>query len=573
VDYDIVVVGGSFGGCAAALAAASSGRSICLLEASDWLGGQYSAQGVTRPDETTYTPTVGSTATYRAFQHNVRAFYRNNYRLSAAGAAQPSFDPGGDYPGFSAEPLVAHQILLQQLQALPNVHVRFGYRVTSAAAAGDTIQSVTATDGQGTQTTFSATCFLDATDLGDLLPLAGVEFVIGAESKAQTNEPNAPDTAHPEWIQPITMVVALERRPDGENHTIAKPANYDGLKAQQRYTIIDGYIEKMFAQPVDMWSYRRYIRASNFNDPAHPCDLSMINMGANDYQVATLPTGDPAKDAAILEGARQASLGYVYWLQTELPRDDGNGLGYPNLKVRTDQFETPDGTSAQPYIRESRRVRARYTIVQQDLDQNFNKSARAKNYNDSCGVGDYGALDIHALPGVGMGGAWIPIKPFEIPLSALIPVRVQNVLPACKNIGTTHVTNGAYRLHPVEWNVGEAAGLLAGYALANGILPRDVVDNESRLRDFQKQLLARGVPLFWWTDVHFGDPWFTAAHLVGVAGIMSGESDAMDFQPSDAFGDGAKAAVDANLGRSLNWPATQMTRAQAAQWIVAQLGW
>jgi hypothetical protein len=573
LDYDVLVAGGSLGGCAAALAAATAGHSVCLIESSAWLGGQYSAQGVTKPDETTYTPTVGSTSTYRAFQHAVRAFYRNNYRLSSSGAAQPTFDPGGNYPGFSAEPLVVHQVLLQQLQALPAVHVRLNLRVTAATMAGDALQSITAVDPNGVSTAFTARYFLDATDLGDLIAMAGVEHVIGAEAKADTNEPNAPAVAHPDWIQPITMVVALERRPAGENHTIPKPAAYETLKAQQNYTIVDGYIKKMFSEPVDMWGYRRHICASNFSDPAFPCDLSMLNMGANDYQGATLPSGDSDRDAQIIAAARQASLGYVYWLQTELPRDDGSGLGYPNLKVRPDQFGTPDGTSAQPYIRESRRIKAQYTIVQQDLDQNFNPGPRAKNYDDSCGIGDYGALDIHGLRGVGMTGDWIPIKPFEIPLRSLIPIRVTNVLPACKNIGATHITNGAYRLHPVEWNVGEAAGMLAAFALTSNLPARGVTANETALRAFQKQLLARGVPLFWWTDVHFGDPSFTAAHLVGVARIMSGETSSMNFQPNDPFDDAAKAAVDSNLGRALSWPATAMTRAQAAQWIAAQLGW
>lgn len=573
MDYDVLIAGGSLGGCAAALAATTGGHSVCLIESSAWLGGQYSAQGVTKPDETTYTPTVGSTSTYRAFQHVVRAFYRNNYRLSPSGAAQPTFDPGGAYPGFSAEPLVVHQVLLQQLQALPAVHVRLNLRVTAATMAGDTLQSVTAVDPNGVSTTFTARYFLDATDLGDLIAMAGVEHVIGAEAKADTNEPNAPDVAHPDWIQPITMVVALERRPAGENHTIPKPAAYETLKAQQNYTIVDGYIKKMFSEPVDMWGYRRHICASNFSDPAFPCDLSMLNMGANDYQGATLPSGDSDRDAQIIAAARQASLGYVYWLQTELPRDDGSGLGYPNLKVRPDQFGTPDGTSAQPYIRESRRIKAQYTIVQQDLDQNFNPGPRAKNYDDSCGIGDYGALDIHGLRGVGMTGDWIPIKPFEIPLRSLIPIRVTNLLPACKNIGATHITNGAYRLHPVEWNVGEAAGMLATFALTSDLPARGVTANGATLRAFQKQLLARGVPLFWWTDVHFGDPWFTAAHLVGVAGIMSGETSSMNFQPNDPFDDAAKAAADSNLGRPLSWPATAITRAQAAQWIAAQLGW
>jgi hypothetical protein len=32
--------------------------------------------------------------------------------------------------------------------------------------------------------------------------------------------------------------------------------------------------------------------------------------------------------------------------------------------------------------------------------------------------------------------------------------------------GTTRITNGAYRVHPVEWSIGEAAGSLAAFAPA-----------------------------------------------------------------------------------------------------------
>ena len=349
--YDVVVVGGSLGGVAAALRAGSSGLSVCLLEGSDWLGGQYSAQGVTRPDENRYIETVGSTASYRAFRHNVRVYYRNSYRLSAVGEAQPTFDPGGAYPGFSTEPRVAHNVLLQQLQAMPSVHVRFRNTVTAAQVQGSIVQSVTATDQSGAQTMYIAKYFLDATDLGELLPLAGVEHSLGAEGKSETGEPLAPDQARPDWIQPITIVVALERRPAGENHVITKPAEYDQLKQEQKYGLVDGYISTMFVPGKDLWGYRRHIDASNFSDPAFPNDLSMLNMGFNDYQQAAIPSGSPNQDEAIIARARQASLGYVYWLQTECPRDDGSGNGYPELMVRSDQFGTPDGTSAQPYIR------------------------------------------------------------------------------------------------------------------------------------------------------------------------------------------------------------------------------
>ena len=74
---------------------------------------------------------------------------------------------------------------------------------------------------------------------------------------------------------------------------------------------------------------------------------------------------------------------------------------------------------------------------------------------------------------------------------------MNNLLPACKNIGTTHITNGCYRLHPVEWNIGEAAGLLAGFCLSRNLVPRQVRETPALLDAFQQLLAAQGVQLSW----------------------------------------------------------------------------
>ena len=87
--------------------------------------------------------------------------------------------------------------------------------------------------------------------------------------------------------------------------------------------------------------------------------------------------------------------------------------------------------------------------------------------------------------------------PFQIPLGALLPKRVENLLPACKNLGVTHITNGCYRLHPVEWNIGEAVGALAAFCLAKKRQPREVRAQTGLLREFQNLLTQDGVPLAW----------------------------------------------------------------------------
>ena len=78
-----------------------------------------------------------------------------------------------------------------------------------------------------------------------------------------------------------------------------------------------------------------------------------------------------------------------------------------------------------------------------------------------------------------------------------MPMRVENLLPACKNLGVTHITNGCYRLHPVEWNIGEAAGALAAFCGKRREPPRQVRRDARLLAAFQQQLRADGVELEW----------------------------------------------------------------------------
>ncbi len=133
---------------------------------------------------------------------------------------------------------------------------------------------------------------------------------------------------------------------------------------------------------------------------------------------------------------------------------------------------TDDGLAMAPYIRESRRIKAAFTVT----ENHVGVDARAKQlgkkpgeftaekFSDTVGTGSY-RIDLHPSSG---GDNYIDVSslPFQIPLGSLIPQRVENLLPACKNIGTTHITNGCYRLHPVEWSIGEAVGELVAFCAA-----------------------------------------------------------------------------------------------------------
>jgi hypothetical protein len=203
----------------------------------------------------------------------------------------------------------------------------------------------------------------------------------------------------------------------------------------------------------------------------------------------------PADDAALaLAESRELSLSLLYWLQTEAPRPDG-GTGWPGLRLRGDVVGTSDGLAQAPYLRESRRIRALTTVVEQDLSLAVRGKRGAVHYVDSVGVGMY-RIDLHPTTD---GDNYLDVgaSPFEIPLGALIPQRSTNLLAAAKNIGTTHLTNGCYRLHPVEWNVGEAAGALAAYCLDHATTPAQVHAQTKYRDDFRAGLTSDGFELTW----------------------------------------------------------------------------
>jgi hypothetical protein len=342
-------------------------------------------------------------------------------------------------------------------------------------------------------------------------------------------------------VQSFTYPFAVEFRP-GERHPIPPPQEYEENRTGQPYTFAHVYYDgrgtlsyRMFERGEGdvppFWTYRRLIAAENFVDPRVPRDLAMINWPGNDFRHGNLIDRTPEAMAEILERAKRLSLGFCHWLQTAAPRDDG-GSGYPELRLRLEVMDTADGLAKHPYIRESRRIRARRTIQEQAIAAAYQPGARAAFVLDSVGIGFY-AIDIH--PGEHEEKiAPEATRPFQIPLAALLPVRMENLLPGCKNIGTTHITNGAYRLHPVEWNIGEAAGALAAFCLERSVLPSSVALDPTLLRAFQARLVEEeGVPIDWHVDVPLGHAAFAACQLLSSWALWPAAPDRLEFIPGE----------------------------------------
>jgi hypothetical protein len=155
------------------------------------------------------------------------------------------------------------------------------------------------------------------------------------------------------------------------------------------------------------------------------------------------------------------------------------------------------------YIRESRHIKAEFTVLEQHVGTDARIQLTGKSRDevtaeavpDSVGIGSY-RIDLHPSSG---GDNYIDVssRPFQIPLGALIPRRVENLLPGCKNLGVTHITNGCYRLHPVEWNIYWRVGGPACGLRKQKRNPRQIRNQKPLLSDFQTFVQDQGVETNW----------------------------------------------------------------------------
>lgn len=510
---DIVIIGGGLGGCAAALSAAKMGLKVIMTEETDWIGGQLTSQAVP-PDEHRWIEQFGCTRTYRELRNRIREYYRRNYPLTEEARKIEYLNPGNGWVSHLAhEPKVALAVLEEMLApyiSSNKISLFTGYRPVGANTSGDIVETITVEQIQTKRRLkLTGSVFLDATECGDVLPLAGVEYVTGAEAKSETGELHAPVEASPQDMQPITQVFAADYLED-KDHTIEKPAQYDFWKEyhapflkhkQLSWFVPDAHTgsSKEFSMfhtgdLWGLWDYRRIIDPSLYKSGAYEGDITLINWPQNDYWVGSIIDAVETERQKHLESAKQLSLSLLYWLQTEAPRPDG-GKGYPGIRLRPDVLGTEDGLAKYPYIRESRRIKAQFTVVEEHINAEIRGDKGIERFVDSVGIGCY-RIDLHPTT-ITNTFFYTESYPFEIPLGSLLPIRVKNLLPSCKNIGTTHITNGCYRVHPVEWNIGESVGFLAAFSIQKGITPEKVREERELLKQFQKLLVKKGVELHW----------------------------------------------------------------------------
>jgi hypothetical protein len=291
---------------------------------------------------------------------------------------------------------VWHEVIrtwLAPYEASGRVKVLLEHSPIGAEVSGDRVQSVTFAARDGTKVVARAELILDATELGDLYPLAAIEHAIGAEHRNEYGEMHARTDASgrsdPMDQQAISWCFAMEHRP-GENHVISRPARYDFWRAyvpkmdppwtgplfSWRIPSHDapGWRELNMVPAPDepkggaweLWRYRRIRDAKIHAEPEKHPDVCLVNWVQMDYWLKPLLGVSPAEQQQALAEAREQSLCLFYWMQTEVPRHDG-GTGYPGLRLAGETLGTADGFAKAAYIREPRRLLARTIVTERHI--------------------------------------------------------------------------------------------------------------------------------------------------------------------------------------------------------------
>lgn len=484
---DVVVVGAGTGGIGAAIQAAKQGMKVLLLEETDWVGGQMTSAGVTSIDG---GPTTGI---YLDFENRVRAYYQAKGKI--IGTCYWRVDSR------CFEPSVGNTILRQMLAEYPNITLKLRTKVIEATKVNNKITQLTIQTFGSPSTKISGKVFIEATEYGDLLPLAGVPYRAG-----NTQTPNLDQVA---CIQSITYLAIVKKYPQGVPPELVMntpPPGYDknlfsGKLTNDGYNGVNVALNPAYAP----FSFNYHNAYRGMPDSSNPENYTAVQNDKitksgfnsfNDFEVKTQYLEDANYRKTVNCDAKLNAIQLLYYIQHELGHSDwsiANDEGYntPYNREENNCANIPENLKAIernmpviPYVREGRRMIGDYTLTGKDIFRFGNPREAVKSFTSSIAVGNY-ANDLHGCntddtlekyltettadtPTPRTGGN------FQIPIESLTNPTVVNLLATEKNISQTRLVNGASRLQPITMHTGQAAGSLAAHAIRLNVDPSKV---------------------------------------------------------------------------------------------------
>ncbi|MBQ9574446.1 MAG: FAD-dependent oxidoreductase, partial [Synergistaceae bacterium] len=367
---------------------------------------------------------------------------------------------------------------------------------------------------------------IDATEYGDILPLAGADYRAGNSVTPDIN----PDA----MIQDITWTAVIRKYPDGiPEHLRPKSPlpgydmariNYADYVAKNGFTFKGEYPVKL---PVDFSTHNVYrglpdsFTPGNFDaTPENWSSVSKcsVNWGndfpgqqklGSKYGLPVSYLEDRALRKRLERDALIKTLHFIYYIQNELgeswsvDENEYDGLQEAAKDLPDEWKVIARHLPPVPYVRESRRGVGEHTLISLEL---FNNSLSYKDgrgnqeFQDAIAIGCY-HLDLHHTDidadmesDLQEKAAYIeqhrPHGNFQVPMNILIPRNVDGLILAEKNLSMSRLVSGALRLQPITMMTGQAAGALAALAVSKNIQPRNV-----KPVHVQSALLKAGVNL------------------------------------------------------------------------------
>ncbi|MGF1570071.1 MAG: FAD-dependent oxidoreductase [Nodosilinea sp.] len=569
-ECEVVVIGGTLGGIAAASQAMKTGVTTCVIELTPWLGGQISSQGVSAIDESRamrwrnnlspsweafkdlvrsqpvylpswtglppqvpvtrvnscwvgelcFTPRAGATAAEMLMRRAAQSAPQSRWATSTAfkGAA---FDATGRYVtavyGVKRIPLNSDYVPTGRLSQ----ELEEWYDWSDSDTYNKIPIRLQPPPG-------SRMIVIDATDTGELVGWAGFPYRLGSDAQAFTGEVNAPAKDNPDCTQAYTYPFVLATLNDrGESLRELQQIKPAFTKAEHRGEFdLEGF---EFLNAGSVFNYRRIISqipgSSNVNI-TRPGEMTLINWNkGNDWHFMDPPlvlTDDDIR----LSGQKQDWLGgisaeslnygeihalmFADWL---IETQATARLPLTLIKGKDGPLGTQSGLSMVPYIREGRRILGRPAYGQDSF-----MAVEADLREDMTGGRDFSAtavalahydIDIHGCryrddrSSYEASGASIKeyvVRPLQIPLEAIVPQGVDNVIIGGKSIAVSHIVNGVTRVHYGEWSIGAAAGSTAGWLLRYGrpydLTPAQIVVT-GQMPALQAFLVEQGLRFTW----------------------------------------------------------------------------
>jgi hypothetical protein len=119
-------------------------------------------------------------------------------------------------------------------------------------------------------------------------------------------------------------------------------------------------------------------------------------------------------------------------------------------------------------------------------------------FDDRMCIGAYD-VDFHRMAGCTYPSymdKYYPILPYYVPLRAMTNRDIDNLIPIGKTMAQSFLVNSAVRLHPVEFSIGQAAGVVGTYAVQNNLQSVAAMLKEEHLRRVQS-IVKKFTPTSW----------------------------------------------------------------------------